>query len=110
MSCQCCCTKTLNLCSADICGNEINFNILAQSSGVHKMVTDFLGMPITIEKDFLAGDDVIFPIEGLNEDYEYTVQLFDTSNDKIVIRKDEVDYDCFKFKTTINVLSVSVGS
>jgi hypothetical protein len=44
---------------------------------------------------------MIFPIDELNENYEYTVELFDPNGDRIIIQKDEVNYDCFRFKTVI---------
>lgn len=100
---SCCCVKTLNYCEKDICNGEIDFDVLVQSAGVHKMVVDFLGTQITILADLEVGEFLIFPITDLNEGYEFTANLYEPDGDKIIIRKDDVDYDCFKFKTVVNV-------
>jgi hypothetical protein len=105
-NCGCCCTNTLNFCDQNICG-DIDFDIKAQANGEHTLVTHFLGIQIVIKKSFLDTQEIIFPLEGLNESYEYTVELFDPTGAKIIIRKNAIDYDCFKFKT---VLSKSIAA
>lgn len=102
MSCNCCCTKVLDFCKQKVC-DEIDFDILAQVSGVHKMVTYFLGAQITIEADLAPGDKMVFPINALNESFMYTVELYDPNGVRIQIKKDDVDYDCFRFQTTVAV-------
>lgn len=101
MSCKCCCTNTFKYCDQDICG-EMDFDIKAQVGGTHKLITFFIGKKITILKDFEVGENIIFSLDGFNENFEYTVELIDPNDAKILIRKDEVDYDCFKFSTVIN--------
>jgi len=101
MSCNCC-TNTLNYCDQNVCG-EIDFDILAQVPGIHTLTTFFLNKKITIEKEFSVDELIIFPLDTLNENYEYKVELFDPNGDKIIIRKSDIDYDCFKFYTSINV-------
>ncbi len=101
-NCACCCTNTLNFCEQDVCGS-IDFDIKAQVNGVHKLVTYFLATKITMSKTFAVDDEISFDLDGLNEGYEYTAELFDPEGTKILIRKSGVDYDCFKFRTTINV-------
>ena len=101
MSCNCCCTNTLNFCEQNVCG-EIDFDIKAQISGVHNLVTYYLGMKLTISETFSVDDNIIFPLDKLNENFQYTVQLYDPNGAKIIIRKDNIDYDCFKFMTVIN--------
>ena len=103
MNCGCCCTNTLNFCNANICDGEIDFDIKAQIAGIHKFVTEFLGFQITIENEFEIGDEIIFPIDELNESYQFTGQLFDPNGAKILIRKDTIDYDCFKFRIILGV-------
>jgi hypothetical protein len=101
-NCGCCCTNTLNFCAQNVCG-DIDFDVKAQATGTHKMVTGFMGMQIIIENEITAGDNIAFPIDSLNENFQYTVELFDPNGSKILIRKNDIDYDCFKFKTYINV-------
>lgn len=98
---SCCCDKILFFCKQKSCG-EIDFDVKAQLEGVHKLVTTFIGVEITIEKSFLPDDKIIFPLDQLNENYTYTCQLFDPEGNKILIRKDDVDYDCFVFETVIS--------
>lgn len=100
MNCQCCCTNTLKYCEQDVC-SEIDFDIKAQVPGTHKLITHFLNIRLIIEAEFAVNEQVIFPLDGLNENYEYTVELYDPLGAKILIRKDSVDYDCFKFKTVL---------
>lgn len=102
MSCNCCCTKTLYFCKQDICG-EIDFDIKALVPGEHQLVTYFLNNRVTIKAEFEVGDEIVFPLDGLNENYQYTVELYDPNGSRINIRKDDIDYDCFKFQTVINV-------
>lgn len=102
MNCNCCCTHTLDFCEQDVC-DLIDFDITAQVTGIHKLITFFLGRMITIQEQFDAGDKIKFPLDGLNENFQYTAELFDPAGTKILIRKNDVDYDCFKFKTVINV-------
>lgn len=98
---SCCCTKTYNYCKQNVCG-EIDFDVLAQISGTHTLKTEFLGKSITIEKDFIVEDNIVFPLDQLNENFEYTVELYDPEGAKIIIESEGVDYDCFKFRTMIN--------
>lgn len=101
-NCLCCCTNTLNFCEQDICG-DFDLDIKAQIDGLHKLITSFLGIRITLSKEFAVDEEIIFSLDGLNESYEYTAELFDPEGTKIIIRKNLIDYDCFKFRTTINV-------
>lgn len=101
MSCGCCCTNTLNFCNSPVCG-DVDFDVLAQVAGTHKLITEFLGIQITIENEFGIGDKITFPTDQLNENFQYTVELFDPNGAKILIRKNDIDYDCFKFRTIIN--------
>jgi hypothetical protein len=101
-NCSCCCTNTLNFCEQDICG-ELNLDIKSQVAGMHKLITHFLGKKVTLSKEFDVDEEISFSLDGLNENYEYTAELYDPDGTKILIKKDNVDYDCFKFKTVINV-------
>lgn len=102
MSCKCCCTNVLDFCSQGVCG-DIDFDILAQVAGVHKLVTYFQEVKITMEETFSVGDSIIFPLSALNESYQYTAEIYDPNGTRVLIRKDDIDYDCFKFKTVMNV-------
>lgn len=98
---SCCCTNTLDFCKQPVC-DSVDFDILAQVAGNHTMKTDYLGMEITVNASFDVGDKIIFPLTDLNEGYQFTAELFDPVGTKILISKEGVNYDCFKFQTVIN--------
>ena len=102
MSCDCCCIKTLRLCKASVC-DDIDFGITAQVPGEHKLILDFLGIQIIITKDFAFDDEITFPASSLNESFTYSGKLYDPSGKQIIIRKDDVDYDCIEFTTNITI-------
>lgn len=99
---NCCCTNTLSFCTQNVCG-EIDFDILANDPGVYTLIADYLGIQITITKEFSAGEQIIFPLNLLNESYEYTCSIFEPGGSQVVISKNSIEYNCFKFKTVINV-------
>ena len=100
MSCNCCCTKILSLCKFSVCG-DIDFGIQAVQGGTHTLELEFLGVTFTKEKHFEGDDDIIFPASGLNENYIYTGKLFDPDGKQIVIKKGDIEYDCFSFETSL---------
>lgn len=104
----CCCTNTLGLCDQNICGDGVEFETTASMPGVYKMVVQFLNMTFSIEAEFAQDDQLIFPIDQLNENFEFTVEVFDPNGDKVTITKDTVEYDCFKFRTVIQKTLVAV--
>lgn len=106
MNCGCCCLKTLDLCDTDICDGGLDLNVYAQSPGEHKFITYFAGMRIEVKESFNFGDRIIFPIGDLNENYQYIAEAYDPGGNRILIRKNSVQYNCFKFKT---VLTKSYG-
>lgn len=103
MSCNCCCVKTLKLCSVPVCG-DLDFGITAQVEGVHKLSLDFLGIQMIINKEFDIGEEIIFPMTSLNENFTYYGKLSDPDGKEIVISKGGIEYDCVKFETSISVV------
>jgi hypothetical protein len=103
MSCDCCCKKTLNLCSVSVCDDGIDLGITAQVDGVHKMIVDFLGVQYVITQTFAVDDKIIFPVDRLNERFTYSARVYEPDGKQVLIEKSGVTYDCFKFKTTLSV-------
>lgn len=101
MSCKCCCTNTLDLCEISAC-DSVDLGIKAQEHGVYKFILDFLGSQITLTKDFEVDDELSFSVTDLNENMAFTGQVYAPSGKQILISKNDVIYDCFKFKTVIN--------
>lgn len=107
MPCDCCCTKTLRLCSVNVCAESvIDFGITAQVEGTHQLILKFLGVEVLIEKDFAVDDQMTFPVGGLNENFTYTARIYEPDGKQVVIRKDSVEYDCFEFQTVLKLALV----
>ena len=102
MSCPCVCTNVLDYCNQNVC-DTIDFGVLASVAGEHKLITDFLGVEIQLTASFSIGERIVFPITGLNENFQYTCELFNPDDIQITINKDGVQYDCFKFQTKIKI-------
>ena len=104
----CCCVRVLNFCNQNICGNGIEFEATAEIPGVYKMIVSFLNTEFTIEQEVAMSDPLLFPLDQLNENFEFTAEIFDPNGDKVTITKDAVEYDCFKFRTVIRKVLVAV--
>lgn len=97
------------MCNQNICGDGVEFTLTAEMPGVYKLVTSFLNIKIVIEQEFELDDQLIFPIDKLNENYEYTVEIYDPLGDKVTMAgSGEPEYDCFKFRTVIQRTLVAV--
>lgn len=107
MSCKCCCEKTLNLCNQDTC-NGVDLGITAQIPGAHKLKVYFLETMVTLEEEFVVGEQVIFPLDNLNENFEFIGELYDPIGNRIAINKNGIEYDCFKFRAMIGVTHSNV--
>lgn len=99
----CCCVNTLNLCNAPIC-DVLEFDVVATESGsggtnIYTLKLDFLETQIILKQLQTEGEKVIFNISDLNENFEYTAQLFDSNGSLVSIISGEEIYDCIKFKT-----------
>lgn len=108
----CCCVKTLNLCSKSICGS-IEFDVLANGesgeSGLpnyYTLVLDYLGTQIRLKQIQESGQKVTFNIGSLNENFEYTGNIYDSEGELVSITSGEDVYDCVKFKT---VQGIGIG-
>ena len=104
---MCCCLKTLDLCTVPICG-RLELNVTAMDAGSpggtsYKLVLDFLSYQISVEQEQVEGQNVSFDVSMLNENYQYTGQLFDPNGDLVTIEDSPNSYDCIKFKTIQNV-------
>lgn len=108
----CCCVRTLNLCNAPVCGTlELKQSATASESGVaniYTMVLDYLETAITLTQSQEEGENIKFNISRLNENFQYTAQVFDSNGDPVSIDKDGISYDCIKFKTILQ-LSAETG-
>jgi Na+-translocating ferredoxin:NAD+ oxidoreductase RnfG subunit len=112
MPCDCCCEKTLDLCRFPVCG-ELDLGITAQQEGVHILVVNFLDVQFSIPETFGIGEKIVFPLDKLNENYVYqNSKLFEPDGKQVIIKKDDVQYDCFTFQTCMSfeIASTEIGS
>lgn len=107
MSCKCCCTNTLNLCDQNVC-TGLDLGITAQIPGAHKLKIPVLGLMVTLEQEFIVGEQIVFQLDNVIEDLDYTCELYDPIGNRILIRKNGIEYDCFRFRTVIGVIHSSV--
>lgn len=107
----CCCTRVLNLCKVPVCGSLV-IEKLAEGlpsgpeSGAlneYQLKLDFLNTQITLTEVQTEGENIHFDVSVLNENFEYTGQIYDSEGTKVTITIGEDEYDCIKFKTIINV-------
>lgn len=107
----CCCLNILNLCDKPVCG-VLTLDVAAGGlpSGAesgdlnnYTLVLDYLAITITLTEEQTEGENIHFDISGLNENFQYTGQVFDSSGNVVSTTVDEVVYDCIKFKTVVNV-------
>lgn len=109
----CCCVRVLNLCNVPVCGTlVIRQEATAPESGVaniYTLVLDYLDTLIPITGLQTEGENIVFDISNLNENYQYTGQIFDSAGNKvnIVLESGGEGYDCIKFRTIISINSVS---
>lgn len=98
---MCCCNKTLVFCEAvpTCAGSLIDFGIVAQVQGTHKLKVNFKRAEFIIETEFEIGEQIKFPTDGLNENYVWTGKLSDPNGVNMIIEKNGIQYDCVQFKT-----------
>jgi hypothetical protein len=105
----CCCLKTLHLCDVPVCGVlELNVVAIAAESPAstdYSLVLNFLNTTITLIQEQTPGENVKFDVSMLNENYQYTGQVFDPSGEIVNVESGGESYDCIKFKTVLNVAS-----
>jgi hypothetical protein len=106
---NCCCLNVLNLCNVPVCGilelNAVATDPESPASNDYSLVLDFLGQTVTIIQEQTEGDNIKFDVSMLNENYQYTGQVFDPSGEIVNIEDSPNSYDCIRFKTVLNVAS-----
>lgn len=112
----CCCVNILNLCNKPVCGV---LTLAKQATGLgsgaesgdlnnYTLVLDYFQTQITITEEQTEGENIHFDISGLNENFQYTGQIYDSAGNLVSITEGEIDYDCIKFKTVINISGISI--
>lgn len=102
----CCCVNTLNLCSVPVCGT-LEIKQAATSSGAYTLLLDFLDTNVSLIAEQIEGENIAFDVSKLNENFQYTGQLFDSDGNLVSITVGETEYDCIKFKTIISLYAES---
>ena len=91
------CTNILDLGCVDHCETH-GIGVNATYTGTMTLKTIFNGVSVTQSFDVEYGEEIEIPLEYLNEDYEFNIQLFDIGGEIITKTVDAVEYDCFKIK------------
>lgn len=103
----CCCVRTLNLCDVPVCGTlELKQAATAGESGaanIYTLVLDYMETAITLVQAQEEGKNIKFNIGKLNENFQYTAQVFNLGGNPVSIVKDGISYDCIKFKTILKL-------
>lgn len=100
---SCCCTSILQLCRVSVCGTDkIVTGVLAPADGNYKLVLDYLGVDVVINKTFTATDPLDFPSDQLNEDYKYTGKIIGPDGLAVQLEIEDVTYDCIAFQTGLS--------
>lgn len=103
----CCCIKTLNLCSVSVCESLDLDKIVTIPSGAttnnYKLILDYFSTTLTLSQPQTDGENISFDISMLNESFEFTGKVYDTSGEVVTFTVDGETYDCIKFKTILNV-------
>lgn len=105
MSCCNCCTNTLDLGCFAPCGLTIDFSNGAVSGIEGEWLIEYeFGRRSGSQSVTLAADEPIaFTFTELNENYTYTATITDPDGDTYTRTVDGTEYDCFKFKTRVNL-------
>lgn len=67
-------------------------------TGTMTLKTIFNGVQVTQTFDVVEGSEISIPLENLNENYEFNIQLFDAEGEPVLIGLPSEDYDCVKIK------------
>jgi hypothetical protein len=94
-----CCTKTYNLGCFNHCGS-ISFGE-AESTETLTAILSFANNHQSLSIDISDGDPYLIPLSSLNEDAFYTFKLYDDSGSVHTVTIDDIEYDCFEFKTMV---------
>lgn len=107
----CCCLRVLNLCNVPVCGSLVIEKVAeglpsgAESGALneYQLKIDFLNTQITLTEEQTDGENIHFDVSALNENFEFTGEVYDSEGNKVTITIGEVEYDCVKFKTIMGV-------
>lgn len=105
MSCCNCCTNTLNLGCFAPCNLTIDFSDGAPAVIAGDWVIEYeFGRRSGSQTVTLTdADPIAFTFAELNENYTFTATITDPNGDTYTRTVDEIEYDCFKFKTRVNL-------
>jgi hypothetical protein len=105
MSCCNCCTNTLNLGCFAPCGLNIDFSggEFGNIAGDWTIEYEFGRRSGSITNTLAEKEAVNFTFTELNENYTYTATITDPNGDKYTRNVDGIEYDCFKFKTRVEL-------
>lgn len=110
----CCCINILNLCDKPVCvvltldkvASGLSSGAESGALNNYTLVLDYFQTQITLTGEQTEGENIHFDISALNENYQYTGKVFDSNGDLVTFTDGEIEYDCIKFKTIINLIVI----
>lgn len=93
------CTTVYELGCKQHC-ESIELPVDSEYTGTATLNTNFNGVMVSQSFEVTTGEPITVPMAGLNEDYEYNIQLRNEEGEVITlsIGSPSVDYDCFSVK------------
>lgn len=85
--------------AVEACSESLYFEINAAQDGEYILSLSFLGTSVEIKRLFEAGEQLVFPLKGLNEDFEYLAAIVAPDKSMVVKTIEGETYNCFHFKT-----------
>jgi hypothetical protein len=111
MACCNCCENTLILGCINSCNAVFDTGIKADAitEGRWYLILTFGSISITYFIDVKDGENVIFDMPNLNENYTYTGQIISPSGEIVNIEKDGIEYDCIEFSTKVGLYNTEIN-
>lgn len=91
------CTSTYDLGCVQHC-EDIVISATIAEAGTATLNTNFNGVLVTQSFEVEVGDEITVPMSGLNENYEYSIQILNSSGEVIELTFGDATYDCFTVK------------
>jgi hypothetical protein len=87
------CAKTYDIGTIDCGDGYAEMPMSASMTGTHSAVFRYLGVLIPFEFEGTAGQPLLVPITGVNENMRHTIYIVDPDGEKVFWGV----YDCFRF-------------
>lgn len=101
-----CCESPYNFGCYNHCGS-ISTGVDSDFTGTLTGHFSYAGITVSRDIDVESGEEIVIPLNGLNETALYTLTLYDESGVVYPLTISGTEYTCFKFKTQVIYNSVA---